>query len=183
MIQVSKPIFTAEELDETKTGITVGYRLGLLIAYDFRKPIKNKFEKIVLNFKDKLNRNKKRHQAQAAINNFGWARFDKDDKALCFGIKFSSNTSGIINPIGKSALKKYYQLLQYYLQTAGWKDVIAGEFGEYVVKLDNIENINNFYELSPYIGFYYKSAMPDKEYLKQCETLANSAIQNSRGSR
>lgn len=169
MSEFSKPIFTPDELNEEKTGICIDYNPESLVFHDFRKPITNKLKQATMLIKEKINGLKKRCQAQSEINKFGWTRFEKDDNALYFGIKFSPNASMGVTQIGRSALRKYHQLLKYYLHMAGWKNISTAEFGEYTIKLDNIENIDNFYALSPYIGFYCKSAVPDPEYLDKCK--------------
>ena len=44
-----------------------------------------------------------------------------------------------------------------------------GEVGDYVIPLNNPDNIKLLYTLSPSIGFYYKSQRPDLETLQYLE--------------
>ena len=173
MAVFKKPIFTEAEIAETESShLFVGYHNGSLIAgHDFaRKPFKGEKTNIFVAAKEKLNGTAKKRQCHAQINSFGWARFDKNK--LAFGVKFS--TSNGLTKVGEKVIKKYEQLLGYLLEQAGWKDikVVKDEYlsgTNYVVPLDNPENIKLLYTLSPSIGFYYKVKRPDIEDMNRLE--------------
>ena len=172
MKKITKPVFTPDELDEKKTNLSIGYRPGFLIAgYDFQAPNQSKFKKAAMIVKEQINGTVKRRQAQERINKFGFATFDKNAKIMRFGIKYTSSSNGP-SKIGKEALKKYHQLLGYYLQRAGWVNVYEEQQFDnsvlFAVKLDNTANVQNLYTLSPSVGFHYKSERPDMSDIEYC---------------
>lgn len=172
MVKFKKPVFTSDELDEKKTGITVGYSAhsgGLVGGYDFDKPFKTKTQKTFNKAKEILNGTAKKRSYHEEINSFGWATLDREAPCLTFGIKFVSSSYMGPSKIGKSALRKYKQLLGYNLKQTGWQGVHIDSDDNYVVPLDNINNLKLLYTLSPSIGFYRKSELPDMEFIDQMQ--------------
>ena len=175
MAQYEKPIFTAAEIAELESPrLSVGYSNGSLIpGYDFkRKPFKSKVSAAFADAKEKLDGTAKKKYCHAQINSFGWARFDKDK--LVFGVKFSSPQG--LTKIGEKAIAKYEQMLGYFLEQAGWKGIRIHRdkylFGtDYIVPLDNPENIKLLYTLSPSIGFYYKGELPEVSDIERLEMM------------
>ena len=165
MSKFKEPRFAKDELDSKKTNIYVGYSDGnLLPGYDFKnKPFAKKGWVSAI---EKLNGTSKKRECHEKINSFGYARWDK--KSISFGVKFASHSSLGPSKIGKIALQKYNQLLGYLLEQAGWKNVQVSN-GEYVVPLNNQENIKLLYTLSPSIGFYYKTGLPSMEDIENLE--------------
>ena len=155
MTKIKEPVFTREELNEIDSGkLSVGYGNGQLIAgYDFaHKPFKEGFAKGI----EILNGTNKKRKCHEKINSFGYARFDGDE--LSFGVTWKDPH---ITKTGQSAIKKYNLLLLYYLENAGWKGISKDKDNEYHVPLNNPENIQLLWTLSPSIGFYYKTERPD----------------------
>lgn len=164
MSKFKEPIFTRDELDARKTGISIGYSLGELISgHDFAHAFKNKLSKKFIEVTERIDGTSKKRAAHEKINSFGWATFNGDE--LFFGVRFTNGAN--MTSIGESALKKYKQLLGFLLEQAGWKNIQLDEYGNYAIPLDNSENIELLYKLSPSIGFYYKSEAPDMKDLEK----------------
>lgn len=172
MSNFAKPVFSAMELAQIESGrLDFGYKnIGLKSGYDFSsKPFGGKLVEGFTKAKEKLDGTAAKRECHAKINSFGWARFDRNQ--LTFGLKYSVNgelskTSG---KAVESAVAKYKQLLGYLLQQAGWKNIKVDSDGDYVVPLDNAENVKLLYTLSPSIGFYYKVPRPTLEDLRWLE--------------
>ena len=178
MSNFEKPVFSAKEIAEIEAGhIDVGYKhVGLYSGYDFStKPFRGKLTERFVEAKEKLDGTAAKRDCHAQINSFGWARFQKshlvNENNLLFGIKYSGHSSSTEEKVAKSVLAKYRQLLGYLLQQAGWKNIKADKEGDYVVPLDNAENIKLLYTLSPSIGFYYKVPRPTLEDLRLLEVM------------
>lgn len=180
MKEIKEPVFTKAELDAIKNdpNVTIGYyRGGIIGGPNFeQKPFSSEISKKLIAAKEKLNGTAKKRQCHQRINEFGWARLANwstysDNAKLVFGIKYSSPRG--LTKTEKTIINKYRQLLGYLLQQVGWKGMYEekdslGE-GNYIIPLDNPENIKLLYTLSPSIGFYYKSHRPDFETLKNLE--------------
>ena len=159
-----EPIFTEDELNEVKTGVSIGYEHGMLIpGHDFRNAFTNKVAKKLISAKERINGMAKRRELHEKINSFGWARVD--GSKLRFGVKYSSPNG--LSQLGKSSVEKYKQLLGFYLEQAGWKNIKVDGYGDYEIPLDYSENVELLYNLSPSIGFYYKAGVPDMNRIEQ----------------
>ena len=170
MAKFKKPVFTREEIAELEKGrLSVGYKGGsLILGYDFDYKPFDKKGSLFINAKEMLDGTAKKRQCHKLINNFGWARFD--GKVLVFGVKFSSSKG--LTKTGESVIKKYQQWLWDLLEQAGWENIkIDDDLGgtDYIVPLNNSNNIKLLYKLSPSIGFYYKSKRPDVADLQKLE--------------
>jgi len=170
MSNFTKPIFSPEEIAETKSGrLYVGYKGQLIAGHDFSsKPFAGKFAKKFTKAKELLDGTAAKRNCHEKINSFGWARFDKNQ--LTFGVKYVAQMG--LSKAGKSAIAKYEQWLGYLLEQAGWKDItVKKDLGSvnYVVPLNNAENISLLYTLSPSIGFFYKAKRPEVEDLRWLE--------------
>lgn len=159
MPKYKEPIFTKEELDEKISGVEFGYQAGSLIpGYDFGPKYAGKFMKVFIKGEELLDGTAKKREIHAKINSFGFAYVH--ESTLVFGVKF--NSPGGLGKIGKSTVEKYKQLLGYYLEQVGWRNIKFDQLsGGYEIPMDNAENIKLLYALSPSIGFYYKSSRPD----------------------
>ena len=167
MKKILKPVFTKEEIEEEKRDLSIGYKhTELLPGPDLSKPFKNVYERARQKVVEKINGTDKKRDAHAEINSFGWAKYVSggygSPSKIYFGIKFVKHN--FRNARLDKIIEKYRQLLGYLLQTAGWKN-ISQDDGNYVITLDNERDINNLYDLSPSIGFYYKGGRPDAEDL------------------
>ena len=180
MKEIAKPVFTDKELAEIENGdLDIGYTTPgqIPLGPDFQtKPFANKRSQRFVAVKEKLNGTEKKRKMHQEINKFGfatlhgWGKFS-DGAKLVFGVKYSSSRG--LTKTGESVIKKYNQLLGYYLQQVGWKDISVetdtiGK-GQYIIPLNNPENIKLLYTLSPSIGFHYKSDRPDLETLRSLE--------------
>jgi len=176
MSTFAKPFFTKSEVAEIESErLFVGYTDGSLVpGHDFkRNPFKSRVFGAFINAKERLDGTAKRRLAHKQINSFGWARFDKDK--LVFGVKFSSPRG--LTDTGERAIGKYSQMLGYLLEQAGWKDIRTRKdeymYGiDYVVPLNNIENVKLLYTLSPSIGFYYKGPRPEMSDFERLEVMS-----------
>ena len=174
MARFIEPTFTRAEINEMNSAnLEIGYRVGsLLPGCDFEnKPFTNKIRKNLIKAKEKLNGTQKKRQLHEKINSFGWARFE--NTRLVFGIKFSS--PGGLTKTGASVVRKYKQLLGYYLEQAGWRGIFINGDDDYVIPLNNPENVKLLYTLSPSIGWYYKSKRPDMDDIEQLEYKLKAA--------
>jgi len=170
MKNFTKPVFTQAELDEMNGhDLYIGYRPAEIPSgYDFeKKPFASERAKKLITVKEKLNGTEKKRHYHEKINSFGWARTRGND--LVFGIKFSSSNPKGLSKTGSSVIKKFKQLLGYYLEQVGWQDITLDDRDDYVIPLTNPANIKLLYTLSPSIGFYYKSTPPDLEMLRSLE--------------
>ena len=167
MKKITEPVFTPLELNDIEMGnLTLGYRNGELLAgYNFAREPFTSFTKA----REMLDGTMKKRKCHEKINGFGWARMNGHD--LLFGVKYTSN--GGLTRAGQSAVKKYKQLLGYLLQQAGWQEIKVNEYGDYVIPMDNRENIKLLYTMSPSIGFYYRAERPDMALLEELEYKLN----------
>ncbi len=192
MSKYKEPIFTKEELDEKISGVKFGYSshekvpseyLGVLSestnsgtcstnnddscylvpGYDFRPKYAGAFLKALDKAEELINGMAKKREICAKINSFGWATLN--GSVLRFGLKYSSPNG--LSKVGKSAVEKYNQLLGFYLEQVGWKNIKRDDFDNYEIPLDYSENVELLYKLSPSIGFYYKSDRPDMKNFEQ----------------
>jgi len=185
MARFKKPVFTREEVAELESyRLRVGYDGGSLIpGHDFdRKPFDDKGSAFA-NAKELLDGTAKKRRCHALINKFGWTRFD--NKSLAFGIKFTSPNG--LSKTGKSVIKKYEQWLGYLLEQAGWKNIRVNEdeylaSTDYIVPLDNPENIKLLRKLSPSMGFHYKTKRPDMDDLDRLEMLCGTKLNKTKQS-
>lgn len=171
MKKIVRPVFTKEELEAEKRNLSIGYnQTELRPGPDLSKPFKNAYERARQKLVEKINGMDKKREAHAEINSFGWARYVsggyEEPSEIYFGIKFVKHNfpDDKDDKIDDKIIEKYQQLLGYLLQTAGWKN-ISQDGDNYVITLDNERDINNLYDLSPSIGFYYKGERPDAEDL------------------
>ena len=171
MTKIEKPVFTPDELDEVKTGMTVGYKPGFLVrGNDFSELSKNRFAKAIANTKELINGTARKRRNHEEINKFGFATFYTGTNEIWFGVRFNAAPNGL-SRLAKSALNKYEQLLEYYLRDTGWADIKRDKFsGNLIVPLNNPVNIEMLRTLSPSIGFYYKGPRPDDEDIKRAES-------------
>ena len=166
MTKFIKPVFTTEELDSKKTGLYIGYDSGDLISgYDFSEKPKTLFQKKVIALKEQINGIAKARLNHAKIGEFGYAVFYPERNEIWFGVKYSCPNG--LNTLARSTIQKYNQLLEYYLNDSGWKNIEQDDFScNFVVKLNHLGNIQRLYTLSPSIRFYYKSERPNAGYFE-----------------
>lgn len=183
MKEIEKPVFTKAEIAEMDSArLNIGYTQGQILGGpDFEgKPFASEVSKKLVAAKERLNGTAKKRMYHEEINKFGWARLDGwkaypnlNEVRLVFGVKYQAPAG--VSKVGKGILKKYHKFLGECLQHAGWKGVQLerpisdGSLPDYIIPLNNQDNIKLLYTLSPSIGFHYKSHAPDFETLKNLE--------------
>ena len=178
MTKFVKPMFKKEELDSQKTNMYVGYENSELIpGYDFTEKPKTLFQQKILNIKEKMNGIDKARYNHSEINKFGYATFYPEKNEIWFGVKYSCPNG--LNTIASYVLEKYYQLLEYYLHDSGWKNIQQDNFSRsFIIKTDDIDNIQRLYTLSSSIGFYYKSVRPNLMYFERTKAYIKESKSN-----
>ena len=169
MNKIEKPVFSADELDSAKTKMSVGFPDGTLImGHNFTEAPKNKFQKTVVAAKERVNGIAHKRNNHAEINKIGYALFMAGTNEIWFGAKINYDEN--LDSFGGSVADKYFQLLGYYLQDAGW--VISSrdkQSGDFIITLNAPANLENFRILSSSIGFV-SNCRPDTEDIKRAES-------------
>ena len=162
MSEITKPVFTSDELDPAKTGITVGMAGDkLAMGFDFSATDRKSGRGII-----------KKRRNHTEINKFAAATFFTGPNEIWFGVKFAPHQG--LNEIAKSAIQKYEQLLEYYLRDSGWDDIKQDKFSHnFIIKLNNSINLANLLALSSSIGFVATAPIPLDEDIAR----ARGAIQ------
>jgi hypothetical protein len=162
-MKYKEPVFTPEELAAVEKGdVYFGYHNGELMGgHNFAREPFSSFTKA----REALDGTLKKRKCHEKINSFGWARLEGD--VLKFGLKYSVGSRE--SKAARSAIKKYHQLLGFLLEQVGWQGIGIDEFNDFAVPMDNENNIKLLYTMSPSIGFYYRSPVPEMGDLERLE--------------